>query len=190
MTTDSIEELIAQRVADVLATYEYNRNTKNGDGNGSGTQSDGGSSSSRTMHTARGCTYKEFLNCQPLNFKGTKVALNGALTWWNSHVRTVGHDADVMEGFDENVTVAYCLKSEIQNLEHKLWNLTVKGTDVVGYTQRFQELALFCPRMVPEEEDKGKRYIWVLPNSIQENVTSSKPTRLQDAIQIANSLMD
>ncbi|GJS64880.1 putative reverse transcriptase domain-containing protein [Tanacetum coccineum] len=39
----------------------------------------------------------------------------------------------------------------------ELWNLTVKGTDVVGYTQRFQSLALLCPRMVPEEEDKVER---------------------------------
>nr|GFD15874.1 hypothetical protein [Tanacetum cinerariifolium] len=35
MTTDAIEELIAQCVADALETYEANRNTRNGDGNGS-----------------------------------------------------------------------------------------------------------------------------------------------------------
>ncbi|GKG14172.1 hypothetical protein Tco_0353772, partial [Tanacetum coccineum] len=29
-----------------------------------------------------------------------------------------------------------------------------------------------------------------LPDSIQGNVTSSEPTRLQDAIKMANSLMD
>ncbi|GKB29022.1 hypothetical protein Tco_0868423 [Tanacetum coccineum] len=74
MTTDDIEELIGQHVADTLATYETNQNTKNsnGNGNGSGSQSNNGSGGRRTMHTARGCTYKEFLNCQPLNFKGTK----------------------------------------------------------------------------------------------------------------------
>ncbi|GJQ98052.1 putative reverse transcriptase domain-containing protein [Tanacetum coccineum] len=53
----------------------------------------------------------------------------------------------------------------------------------------------YCPRneiqkMVPEETDKVERFIWGLPNSIQGNVTSSKRPRLQEAIQIANSLMD
>ncbi|GJT30622.1 hypothetical protein Tco_0910897 [Tanacetum coccineum] len=75
-------------------------------------------------------------------------------------------------------------------MESELWNLTVKGTDVVGYTQRFQELALLCPGMVPDEEKKIERYIWGLPDNIQGNVTSAEPTRLQDAVRLANSLMD
>ncbi|GJU20446.1 putative reverse transcriptase domain-containing protein [Tanacetum coccineum] len=35
-----------------------------------------------------------------------------------------------------------------------IWNLKVKGTDVVSYTQRFQELALLCGRMFPEVSDE------------------------------------
>ncbi|GJZ26160.1 reverse transcriptase domain-containing protein [Tanacetum coccineum] len=123
----------------------------------------------------------------------TCTLLNGALTWWNSHVRTVRHDAAYdmsWKDFMKMVTEAYCPRNEIQKLESELWNLTVKGTDVVGYTQSFQELALLYPRMVPEEEDKVERYIWVLPDSIQGNVTSARTTRLQDTIKLANSLMD
>nr|GEZ20137.1 reverse transcriptase domain-containing protein [Tanacetum cinerariifolium] len=48
----------------------------------------------------------------------------------------------------------YCPRIKIQQLENKLWNLCVKGSDVAGYTRRFQELTLLCPRMVPEENDK------------------------------------
>ncbi|GKA85273.1 reverse transcriptase domain-containing protein [Tanacetum coccineum] len=44
--------------------------------------------------------------------------------------------------------------------------------------------------MLPEETDKVERFIRGLPDSIQGNVTSSKPTRVQEAIEIANSLMD
>ncbi|GJU89041.1 putative reverse transcriptase domain-containing protein, partial [Tanacetum coccineum] len=37
-------------------------------------------------------------------------------------------------------------------------NLTTSvGTDIAGYTRRFQELTLLCPRMVPEEDDKIER---------------------------------
>ncbi|GJS16141.1 putative reverse transcriptase domain-containing protein [Tanacetum coccineum] len=44
--------------------------------------------------------------------------------------------------------------------------------------------------MVPEEDDKIERFIWGLPDNIQGNVTSSKPARHQDAIKMANGLMD
>ncbi|GJW49236.1 putative reverse transcriptase domain-containing protein [Tanacetum coccineum] len=46
------------------------------------------------------------------------------------------------------------LKCEIKKLEIELWNLKVKGTDVLSYNQRFQELALMCRRMFPEESDE------------------------------------
>nr|GEV16761.1 putative reverse transcriptase domain-containing protein [Tanacetum cinerariifolium] len=48
----------------------------------------------------------------------------------------------------------YCLRNEIQKMESKLWNLTVKNNDLAAYTQRFQELNMLCTRMVPEEEDQ------------------------------------
>ncbi|GJT13729.1 hypothetical protein Tco_0860771 [Tanacetum coccineum] len=46
------------------------------------------------------------------------------------------------------------LPREIKKLEIKIWNLKVNGTDVESYTQRFQELALLCGRMFPDESDK------------------------------------
>ncbi|GJY55972.1 putative reverse transcriptase domain-containing protein, partial [Tanacetum coccineum] len=76
----------------------------------------------------------------------------GALTWWNSHVIIVSHDvAYVMTWADlrKKMTEKYCLRNEMKKLEAKLWNLKVKGTDVIGYNQHFQELALLCVRMFP-----------------------------------------
>nr|GEU83869.1 hypothetical protein [Tanacetum cinerariifolium] len=52
------------------------------------------------------------------------------------------------------------------------------------------ELALLCLMKVLDEEEKVKRYIWGLLDSIQGNVTSAGPTRPQDSIKLANSLMD
>ncbi|GJU79027.1 putative reverse transcriptase domain-containing protein [Tanacetum coccineum] len=75
-------------------------------------------------------------------------------------------------------------------METELWNLTVKGNDLTAYTQRFQELILLCTRMVPDEEDKVERFIGGLPDNIQGNVIVAEPTKLQDAIRIANNLMD
>ncbi|GJT82934.1 putative reverse transcriptase domain-containing protein [Tanacetum coccineum] len=90
----------------------------------------------------------------------TCTLLAGALTWWNSHVMTVSHDvAYAMTWADlrKKMTDKYCPRNEMKKLEAELWNLKVKGTDVIGYNQRFQELALLCVRMFPEESDKIER---------------------------------
>ncbi|GKE05040.1 putative reverse transcriptase domain-containing protein [Tanacetum coccineum] len=55
---------------------------------------------------------------------------------------------------------------------------------------RFQELILLCTRMLPDEEDTVKRFIGGLPDNIQGNVIIAEPTKLQDAIRIANNLID
>ncbi|GJX69324.1 hypothetical protein Tco_0305051 [Tanacetum coccineum] len=194
--SEAIGELIPQRVADELATYETNRNIRNGNGNGngnrSGSQFDGGSGSIRTVHGTRGCTYKEFLNCQPLNFTGTEGVVG--LARWFKKMESVFHISNCAVECQVKYATCTLLKGALtwwnSHLESELWNLTVKGTDVVGYTQRFQKLALLCLRMVPEEEDKVESYIWGLPDSIQGNVTSAGPVRLQDTVKLANSLMD
>ncbi|GKC12747.1 putative reverse transcriptase domain-containing protein [Tanacetum coccineum] len=80
--------------------------------------------------------------------------------------------------------------NEIQKMETELWNLTVKNNDLTAYTQRFQELTMMCTKMVPEEEDRVEKFIGGLPDNIQGNVIAAEPTRLQDAVQIANNLMD
>ncbi|GJW69080.1 reverse transcriptase domain-containing protein [Tanacetum coccineum] len=56
--------------------------------------------------------------------------------------------------------------TEYKKLEVVLWELKVKGTDVIGYNQRFQELALLCVRMFPEESDKIEKYVGGLPDMI------------------------
>ncbi|GKG00263.1 reverse transcriptase domain-containing protein, partial [Tanacetum coccineum] len=197
----AIEQLIAQRVADAIAAYEANRNSRNG------TQNEASGSAGGVEHTARGCSYKEFLNCQPRNFDGTEGAvgltrwfekmesvfricncaencqvkyatctlLDGALTWWNSYVKTIGLDAayeTTWEELKKMMTEEYCPRNELQKMETELWNLSVEGTDIVGYTRRFQELALLYPGMVTPEYKKVERYIWGLTYDIQGKVTS------------------
>ncbi|GKC12255.1 putative reverse transcriptase domain-containing protein [Tanacetum coccineum] len=88
------------------------------------------------------------------------------------------------------MTEVYCPRNEIQETESELWNLTVKNNDLAAYTQRFQELTMMCTKIVPEEEDWVEKFIGGLPDNIQGNVIDVEPTRLQDAVRIANNLMD
>nr|GEX19881.1 hypothetical protein [Tanacetum cinerariifolium] len=128
-----------------------------------------------------------YSNVNPLISRGN------ALTWWNSHLKTVTHEvAYGMTGkaLKKMMTNKYFLRGEIKKLEIKLWNLKVKGTDVLSYNQRFQELALMCDRMFLEESDEVEKYFGGLPDMIHESVMASKPKTIQDAIEFATELMD
>ncbi|GKC77877.1 hypothetical protein Tco_1128651 [Tanacetum coccineum] len=175
MTDDAIKQLIAQGVADALAEYEANKGSVNGDDS-----HDSRTSERRQVPTTHECTYSDFMKCQPLNFKGTEEVIG--LTQWLEKMESVFHIS--------NCTVVNQVKGEIKKLEIELWNLKVKGTDVVSYTQCFQELALMCGRMFLEESDEVEKYVGGLPDNIQGSVMASKPKTMQDAIEIINELMD
>nr|GFA78458.1 putative reverse transcriptase domain-containing protein [Tanacetum cinerariifolium] len=49
--------------------------------------------------------------------------------------------------------------SVIQRMEQELYNLRMKGMDIDGYTNRFHELALLCPRMVEPKVVKVEQYL-------------------------------
>ncbi|GJT57121.1 reverse transcriptase domain-containing protein [Tanacetum coccineum] len=113
----------------------------------------------------------------------TCTLLDSALTWWNSHKRTIKTDVAYALSWRELLklmTEVYCPRNEIQKMETELWNLSVKNNDMATYTQRFQELTMMCIKMVLEEEDWVKKFIGGLPDNIQGNLIAAEPTRLQD----------
>ncbi|GJX30367.1 putative reverse transcriptase domain-containing protein [Tanacetum coccineum] len=77
-----------------------------------------------------------------------------------------------------------------QWIEKMETELKVKGTDVIGYNQRFQELALLCGRMFPKESDKIEKYVGGLPDMIHKSVVASKPKTMQEATEMAIEVMD
>ncbi|GJU67690.1 reverse transcriptase domain-containing protein [Tanacetum coccineum] len=116
-----------------------------------------------------------------------------ALTWWNAHVKTTTPEAAhamPWAALKKMMTDKYCPRGEIKKIETEMWNLKVKGTDVVAYSRRFQQLALMCSRMFPEEIDKIEKYIGGLPDMIHGSVKASKPKTMQEAIEFTTELMD
>ncbi|GJY08642.1 reverse transcriptase domain-containing protein [Tanacetum coccineum] len=116
-----------------------------------------------------------------------------ALTWWSTHVKTVGHDAAYgmpWKTLMKMMTDKYYPRNEFKKLEMEIWDMKVKGTDLTSYTQRFQELALLCGRMFPEEFNKIEKYVGGLSDMIHGSVVASKPKIMQDAVEIATELMD
>ncbi|GJU84183.1 hypothetical protein Tco_1291729 [Tanacetum coccineum] len=47
--------------------------------------------------------------------------------------------------------------TEIQRMEEELWTLTLKGDDIEAYNNRFHELDLMCPDLVPNGKKKVER---------------------------------
>nr|GEZ82367.1 hypothetical protein [Tanacetum cinerariifolium] len=86
----------------------------------------------------------------------TCTMLDAALTWWNGHVSTLGHDAAyamTWEALKKKLTDKYCPKGKIKKLEIELWNLKVD------------------------------KYISGLPDNIHGNVMSARPKTLDEAIE-------
>nr|GEZ84378.1 putative reverse transcriptase domain-containing protein [Tanacetum cinerariifolium] len=82
----------------------------------------------------------------------------------DSHTSGTAAHAMPCRTLKKMMTDKYYPRDEIKKLESEIWNLKVKGTDVVAYDQRFQELALI--------------------------VMATKPKTMQDAIELTTKLMN
>ncbi|GJY04335.1 putative reverse transcriptase domain-containing protein [Tanacetum coccineum] len=178
-TRERVNEQIDHRLAGALEARGTARNLEpliRDEGKQKELSGNGGNGNKGNVNggNGNGGNGNDFLKCQPLNFNGTKGVV-GLRRW---------------KRYSTLATVQRSTKDEVQKMEIELWNLAVKGNDLTSYTRRFQELVLLCTRMVPNEEDKVERFIRGLPDNIQGNVIAAEPTRLQDAIRIANNLMD
>nr|GEX68994.1 hypothetical protein [Tanacetum cinerariifolium] len=114
-----------------------------------------------------------------------------ALTWWNGRTKAMGIEAANSTPWSEVrkwMTEEFCPWSVIQRMEQELYNLKMKGMDIDGYTNRFHELALLCPRMVEPEAVKVEQYLRGLTKSICGDVTSSQRATINDAVRLAYQL--
>ncbi|GJR27994.1 putative reverse transcriptase domain-containing protein [Tanacetum coccineum] len=123
----------------------------------------------------------------------TGTLTDDALSWWNAYAQPMGVEQANQITWTELkrlLTNRYCPRTKIRKMEEELYNLTVKGNDLKPYVRRFQELTILCPNMVPNTEKLLEAFIEGLPRSIEGNVTASKPQTLEEAINIAQRLMD
>ncbi|GJY64633.1 reverse transcriptase domain-containing protein [Tanacetum coccineum] len=123
----------------------------------------------------------------------TGTLTNDALSWWNAHAQPMGIEQAnqiTRTELKRLLTNKYCPRTEIKKMEEELYKLSVKGNDLKPYVRRFQELNTLCPNMVPNNEKLLEAFIGGLPRSIEGNVTASKPQTLEEAINIAQRLMD
>ncbi|GKF07634.1 reverse transcriptase domain-containing protein, partial [Tanacetum coccineum] len=137
MTQAAIRKLVADSVAIALEAQVVtivnadNTNRKTGE---------------RKAHVARKCSYKEFMSCQPINFKDCKVKFatgtltEEALSWWNSFAQPIGIEEAykiTWVEFKKLLIKKYCPRTEVQKMEDEFYHMTVKGNDLKTYVRRF-----------------------------------------------------
>ncbi|GJY18967.1 reverse transcriptase domain-containing protein [Tanacetum coccineum] len=118
----------------------------------------------------RGCTYKEFLACNPKEdnqkVKYTAGSFVGkALTWWNFQIHTRSREAVVGMSWEDFKTLTreeFCLSNEMQKLETELWNHAMVRAGHAAYTDRFHKLSRLVPHLVTPENKRIEWYIYGL----------------------------
>ncbi|GKA59526.1 putative reverse transcriptase domain-containing protein [Tanacetum coccineum] len=83
-----------------------------------------------------------------------------ALTWWNSHVRTVTNNvgyAMTWTDLKKKMTTKYYSRNEIKKIEAEMWNLKVKGTDWVAYNQLYSRTGILLVTGCSLNTDKIER---------------------------------
>ncbi|GJU96418.1 putative reverse transcriptase domain-containing protein [Tanacetum coccineum] len=119
-----------------------------------------------------------------LSFEARNRALLARLETLETHMSRMEWQRQRAE--DDAVRQMMC----IHVLEARAQIDTVEDTDGSSYTRRFQELALMFTKFLADETEKVDKYISGLPDNIHGNVMSARPKTLDDAIELANDLMD
>nr|GEW13624.1 reverse transcriptase domain-containing protein [Tanacetum cinerariifolium] len=136
-----------------------------------------------------GCTYKEFLACNPKEYDGK----GGAVVYnrWNEKMESIqdmnGCGDNQKDNFKVLLREEFCPINEMQKLETKLWNHTMVRAGHAAYTDRFHDLARLVPHLVTLKNRRIKRYVYGLAPQIRGMVAVIDPSTIQKAVHIAST---
>ncbi|GKC59284.1 putative reverse transcriptase domain-containing protein, partial [Tanacetum coccineum] len=124
-------------------------------------------------HVVREYTFAGFMKSNPTVFCGVEGAVE--LQRWFEKTSECAEGTKTVNRMPWNemkqlMTVEFCPIEEVQRMERKLWNMRVKEYDI--------------------ESVKVDAYIRGLSENIKGEVTSSRPTNLNEAVRMAHKLME
>nr|GEX86332.1 hypothetical protein [Tanacetum cinerariifolium] len=193
MKRKAVNKMVKKRIAEAIEEYERTR-VDLGNASGSGEANTEGVVGLRRwiekveqVFEICKCAEEDKVMFATSTFEGR------ALTWWKGNVHTLGlvnANRIPWTQFKSMMTTEYCPATEIQRMEEEFWTLTLKGDDIEAYNNRFHELALMCPNLVPNEKKKIERYMKGFPKRIKGNITSARPTTLHEAVNLAQELVE
>ncbi|GJR16664.1 putative reverse transcriptase domain-containing protein [Tanacetum coccineum] len=187
MSEARIREVIREQVAASMAEFMANMNRGAGggeaggvgaggagagdggaDGAGAGGAGVGGAGPAAPEIT--GCTYVTFMKCDPQPFKGTEGAVG--LCQWFEKLKYVFRISDCKE------------RDKV-----KFATATLQGRALTWWNGRIASMGLDAANGIPWTEVKVEQYIRGLSKNIRGDVTSSRPTGIDEAVRMAYHLM-
>nr|GEU70051.1 hypothetical protein [Tanacetum cinerariifolium] len=187
MTQVAIRHLVADSVAATLEAQAANMaNTDNTNRN----------AEPRETSAARKFTYKEFMSCQPFYLNGTEGVV-GLIRWFkrtelvfsNSNCTKDCKVKFATGTFTEDAWSSYAKPIGIEQADKIAWN-ELKRLLTNKYCPQTEKIPRIGNFMVPNNEKLMEVFIGGLPQSIEETVTASKPETLEEAINIAQRLLN
>nr|GEU67297.1 putative reverse transcriptase domain-containing protein [Tanacetum cinerariifolium] len=120
---------------------------------------------------ARECSFVGFMKCGPTQFHETKGVVE-LVCWFKKMENTFEISRKVANGrpwteVKQMMTDEFCPTEEVQRLEDELRHLKLRGMNIATYTEMFNELALLCPDIVPNEKKKVELCIKGLPEIVK-----------------------
>ncbi|GJW38112.1 putative reverse transcriptase domain-containing protein [Tanacetum coccineum] len=112
-----------------------------------------------------GCSYKEFLACNPKEYDGKGV-------------------------YDDMMIEEFCFSREMQKFKTEWWNHAMVEAGQAAHTDRFHELARLVSYLVTLESRMIERYVYGLASQIRKMVAATEPKTIQKAVQISDALAD
>ncbi|GKE54985.1 reverse transcriptase domain-containing protein, partial [Tanacetum coccineum] len=174
LVVDSVFAALEAQAATMANTDNTNRNTR-----------------PRETLVARKCSYKEFMSCQPFNFKGTEGAVS-LIRWFEQTESVFSHN-----NYTKDCKVKFATGT-LTKEALSWWNsfdqpIGIEEAYKIPWSE-FKKLLIkkyfLCPTMVPNSEKLMEVFIGGLSKSIKGNVNASKPQTLEEAITITQRLMD
>ncbi|GJS51504.1 reverse transcriptase domain-containing protein [Tanacetum coccineum] len=167
LVDDSVFAALEAQAATMANADNTNRNTGQGE-----------------APVARKCSYKEFMSCQPFNFKGTEGAVG--LIRWFERTESVFSCSNCIEDCKVKFATGTLTEEALSWWNSFAQPIGIEEAYKITWSdfkklliKKFQELAILCPTMVPNSEKLMEVFIRGLPRSIEGNVTASKPQTLE-----------
>ncbi|KAJ0766182.1 putative nucleotidyltransferase, Ribonuclease H [Helianthus annuus] len=116
-----------------------------------------------------------------------------ALEWWNTVMQAKGSNlayAMNWEEFRQMVERKFCPEYEKEQMANKFLSHRMVDVNCRGYTSKFFEYARIVPTLASPEPVLISRYICGLISEIRNIVKAARPCTIDDAVELANTLID
>ncbi|GJT86817.1 putative reverse transcriptase domain-containing protein [Tanacetum coccineum] len=182
MTQATIKKLVADSVSAALEAQTANMaNIDNTNGN----------IGPREALVARKCSYKEFMSCQPFNFKGTEGAVS--LIRWFERTESVFSHSNCTEDWKVKFAAGTLTEEALSWWNSFAQHIGIEEAYKITLIElkklllkKFLELATLCPTMVPDSEKMMEVFIGGLPQSIERNNKRQEAVRAFAATLVEN----